>query len=98
MTVKVQIKSVRSHFPQDGSIYPTHTEGLDMSVCVRVPLGGHNVTVKNTITSWWKKGITSPNPLNLVARFIQMLDDFHLIHFKRRIHPVRRAKPVMKMH
>lgn len=52
-------------------------------------MGGHNVTVKNTITSWWIKSITSPNPFNLGPRFIQMLDDFHLIHFRRWIHPVR---------
>lgn len=49
---------------------------------VHVPMGGHNVTVKNTITSWQMKSITSTNPLNLGPRFIQMLDDFHLIHLE----------------
>lgn len=73
-----------------------HTIGLDN---IRAwPMGGHNMTVKNTITSWGIKSITSPNPLNLRPRFRQMLDDFHLIHFRRWIHPVSRGKPVMKMH
>lgn len=92
-----------THFPgyfAKGSIYSTGLESMStcLCVCVCVSMGGHNVTVRNTITSWWIKSITSPNPLNLGPRFIQKLDDFHLIHFKRWIHPVREEKPVMKVH
>lgn len=61
-------------------------------------VGGHNVTVKTTITSQWIKSATSPNPLNLRDFVIQTLGDFHLIHFRRQIGPADRQKPVMKMH
>lgn len=55
------------------------------------------MTVRNTTSSWWIENSTSLNLLNLVAHFVQMHDDFHLIHFRRIIHPVYTAKPVMKM-
>lgn len=79
----------------------THTHaGPAVHACQRVPMGGHNVTAtaKNAITSWWIKSITSANPLNLEPRFAQMLGDFPLIHFRRRIHPVRGGKAVVKKH
>lgn len=74
--------------------------GSAVHVRLSVSVGGHNVTVtvKNAITSWWIKSITSPNPLNLEPRFAQMLDDFPLIHFRRRIHPEHGGKAVAKKH